>query len=185
MTRIAGFWRRGSAILLVLSAFVVSAMSAAPARAAVSPQDAQNISLLRSMFGVNGSDSELAQLLDSSKIGPSIVGNIDCAWFGEHALDRTTNGAMILSPLTQELTQVESADQFVENLVTSDLENLLPDDASACSTRIRSSTTSHRTCRRISTFSGRHIARASTSPRSRTTTATGTATATIRRPRRA
>jgi hypothetical protein len=130
VTWIAQSWRRVCAILLVLSGFLAAALSAAPARAAVSSQDAQNISLLRSMFGVNGSDTELAQLLDSPQIGASIVGNIDCAWFGEHALDSTTNGAIILSPLTQELSQVESSDQFVEDLITSDLESLLPDEVS-------------------------------------------------------
>jgi len=121
--------RLGFSCLALIVAFIVAGL-VAPCAGASSIQDTQYIGELRSIFGIDSSqasDAQLAQLLDASQLGPSIRGDLDCAFVGEHALDSTGVEQAEVSALSSEIDSVLAADQLADPLILS----VLGDTASA------------------------------------------------------
>lgn len=115
--------------MLVLLAMAAGTLLAWPASAAaISTQDQQEIGYLRNLFQVSSSstsEAELAQLLDSKLIGPSIRGEIACAVHGQDAIDDHEVDQAVMEGLSGELGLVLSADSFADSMLSA-LGPLLP-----------------------------------------------------------
>lgn len=89
---------------------------------AISAQDQQEISYIRQFFQVNtasASDTELAQLLDSKQVGPSIRGDVACVVHGQYALNDHQVDEAVMKALNGELQLVVSSDSFTNVLIDS------------------------------------------------------------------
>jgi hypothetical protein len=109
-----GLWLLAAFIYLAGAAIVPS-----PA-AAISTGDQQYISYLQSIFAIDSakaSDQRLAQILDSPKLGPSVKGDVDCAFTGEHALDGSGAERAVVEALLNEYAAILAADQFADPLI--------------------------------------------------------------------
>lgn len=96
-------------VISVLAPIALGRTAVASASTGISSEDASYISYLRSIFGVSSasaSDSELAQILDSEKIGPEIKADISCGFHGVHALDSTSADIAVLTLLLDQLQPV-------------------------------------------------------------------------------
>jgi hypothetical protein len=105
------------AVSLCLACLALLGLAAAPAHAAISSQDQQEIASLRRIFGIDpadASDEELAQLLDSPEVGAGLRGDVACAYLGEHALDGTAAEKVELQALLNEYSAVLAADQLLD-----------------------------------------------------------------------
>lgn len=114
---------------LTLLVTAVLAGLVAPGAWASSVPDAQYIGELRSVFGVDSSqasDAQLAQLLDAPQLGPSIRGDLDCAFVGQHALDSTGVEQAEVSALSNEIDSVLAADQLADPVVLAVLGDTVP-----------------------------------------------------------
>ena len=100
--------------------FLVTLCVGAPAARAVDARDQQDIASLRRIFGIDSTqatDGQLTQLLDAPRVGPSLRGDIDCAYLGEHALDASSAERVELEALLSEYESVLAADQFLDPLI--------------------------------------------------------------------
>jgi hypothetical protein len=96
-------------VIAVLAPVALGRTSVASAATGISSADASYISYLRSIFGVtsaSASDAELAQILDSEKIGPEIKADISCGFHGVHAIDSTSADVAVLTLLLDQLQPV-------------------------------------------------------------------------------
>ena len=103
-----------------LSLTLIFLVAAVPSAQAISSHDQHSISVLRSVFGVDASragDAQLARILDAPEIGPSIEGDLTCAFVGQHALDGTGVARVEVETLLNEFAAVLAADQFANPLI--------------------------------------------------------------------
>jgi Bacterial Ig-like domain (group 3)/Invasin, domain 3/PKD domain/Right handed beta helix region len=114
-----GLWPL-AALIFLIGSFLPSTA------AAISTEDQQYISYLRSIFSIDSgraSDQRLAQILDSPKLGPSVRGDVDCAFTGLHALDSSGAQRAVVETLLSEYEAISAADQFADPLIIAGLGN--------------------------------------------------------------
>jgi hypothetical protein len=119
-----GKCRRGLGLWLLAASVCLIGLMLPSTAAAISTEDQQYISYLRSIFTIDStkaSDQQLAQILDSPKLGPSVRGDVDCAFAGEHALDSSGAELTVVHTLLNEYEGILAANHFVDALIAARL----------------------------------------------------------------
>jgi hypothetical protein len=111
---------RAGTIAALAASVLLAALLLAPAASAIGQQDQQQIGELRQIFSVQegqASDEELAAVLDSKEIGPSVAGELACAVQGQEVLSGRNVDRAISEALAKVVQQAVTTNPFADSLI--------------------------------------------------------------------